>query len=125
DDENRTGAAASRVRDVVDHAWDWKPMEVAAAHRDDGAEAAVECAAARGLEDIDLTAEKRIPGQYPRLAPWRCNGTALDGCDRPRPVLPEAAAVPVIQPVNLRERSARLQGTHEIPKRQLPFAAHD
>ena len=44
------------VGDVGDHARDREAVKVAAAHLDDRAEAAVERAAARGFDDVDLRA---------------------------------------------------------------------
>ena len=57
---------ARASRDVGEHALDRIRVEVAAAHLDDRAEAAVEGAAARGLDDVDLPAEQRVAGEHAR-----------------------------------------------------------
>ena len=69
DKEDRACAAGPRVRDVVDHPRHGKAVEVAAAHFDDRAEAAVEGAAARRLDDVHLPAEHGVAGQHTRVAP--------------------------------------------------------
>ena len=56
DDENRARAVLTSIADIGKHAVERVSMKVAAAHLDDGAETAVEGAAARGLDHIDLLA---------------------------------------------------------------------
>ena len=68
DEEDRPRAARARIADVGDHAVDREAMEVAAAHLDDRAEAAVERAAARRLDDVDGPAHHRVAGQHARGA---------------------------------------------------------
>ena len=58
-------------RDVGHDAVDAVRMEVPAAHLDDRAEAAVERAAARRLDDVDLPAEERVAAQHARRTVWK------------------------------------------------------
>ena len=55
-------------RDIGEHALEREGVEVPAAHLDDRAEAAVERAAARGLDDIHLAAEHRVAAEHARGA---------------------------------------------------------
>ena len=64
--EDRPGAVSPRVGDVGQHAVDRIRMEVAAAHLDDRAEAAVEGAPARGLDDVHRPAEQRVAVRHAR-----------------------------------------------------------
>ena len=68
DEEDRARAAGPRVGDVRQHAGEIERVEVAPAHLDDRAEAAVVGAAARRLDDVDGAAEERIAGQHARAA---------------------------------------------------------
>src|SRR5271166_2337839 len=63
DEEDGARAVALRVADVVEDSVEGVGEEVAAAHFDDGAEAAVKCAAARCFDDVDLAAEKGVAGE--------------------------------------------------------------
>ena len=58
--KRRRRAVGARVADVVEHAAEVEDVEVAAAHLDDRAEAAVEGAAARGLDHVHLPAQQRV-----------------------------------------------------------------
>ena len=64
DEEDGPRAAATRVADVGEDALDRIGVEVAPAHLDDRAEAAVERAAARGLHDVDLASEQRVAAEH-------------------------------------------------------------
>jgi hypothetical protein len=64
DEKDRPGAAAPRVRGVGRDAFDRVRVEIAAAHLDDGAEAAVERAAPRRFDHIDLAAEERVSAEH-------------------------------------------------------------
>ena len=68
DQEDRARAAAPRVGDVRQDAREVEGVEVAPAHLDDRAEAAVVGAAARGLDDVDRPAEEGVAGQDARGA---------------------------------------------------------
>ena len=61
-------AAAARVGDVGQHPFDAEGVEVASAHLDDRAETAVERAAARRFDDVDLAAEQRVALEHARRA---------------------------------------------------------
>src|SRR6185503_8912879 len=86
DDEDRASAACPCVADVVNHALDRQAMEVAAAHLDDRAEAAVERAAARGLDDVDGPAHVGVAGQDSSLAARWLDLAALERRDRSRQI---------------------------------------
>ena len=60
-------------------------MEVAAAHLDDRAEAAVVGAAARGLDDVDRAAEEGVAGRArARARSGSANRAVVEPADRPR-----------------------------------------
>ena len=63
-DEDRARAARSRVSDVRQHPLVAEGVEVPAAHLDDRTEAAVVSAAARRLDEIDLSSKERVPRQH-------------------------------------------------------------
>src|SRR5207237_8116007 len=58
DQENGLGASTSRVRNIGENPLDRVRVEVAPAHFNDRTETAVEGAAARGFNHVDLAAEK-------------------------------------------------------------------
>lgn len=62
DEENRSRAMFVSVTNVIDDAVDVEAMEIPAAHLDDRTETAVECAAARSLDNVDLPSQKRVAG---------------------------------------------------------------
>ena len=66
--KDRARAARAGIGDVGEHVLERIRVEVAAAHFDDRAEAAVEGAAARRLDDVDRTAEQSVAGQHARRA---------------------------------------------------------
>src|SRR6185503_21321206 len=86
DEEDDTRAAVPRIADVVDDPRNRKPMEIAAAHLDDRAEAAVVGAAPRGLDDIDRAPEQRVSREDASRAVRRLDRAFLDGRDRSRRV---------------------------------------
>src|SRR5215475_16067200 len=90
DEEDRTGAMVARVADVRQHPVQGVRMKVATAHRDDRAEAAVEGAAAGGLDHVDLSTQGGVPGEYPCGALRRANITALEATHRARCVVDKA-----------------------------------
>ena len=75
----RSGAAIAGIADVGDDAIDREAMKVAPAHLDDRAEAAVERAAARGLDDIDRTSHHGVAGEH---APARAGGRTSPSIQR-------------------------------------------
>src|SRR6187397_2921609 len=73
---SRPCSTMARILDVCNHAIDRKAMKVAPAHLDDRAEAAVERAAARGLDDVDGAAHHRVAVEDPRRSIRLANGVA-------------------------------------------------
>ena len=115
------------VGDVVDDALDREAVEVAAAHLDDRAEAAVERAAARGLDDVDRAAHHRVAGEHA--------GGAVRQPDRVRPRARHVARCglrrkpsPVAEPEAGDRRSSgrpALERAEQLAERQVAFAADD
>ncbi len=68
DDEDGAGAVIAGVANVGQDAIECVGVKVAAAHLDDGAEAAIEGAAARGLDHINWPAHHGVVVQHPRVA---------------------------------------------------------
>ena len=104
-----------------------KAVEVAAAHLDDRAEAAVEGAAARGLDDVDLPAEHRVAGEHARArgSAARSSPSSTDA-DRPRP---GCGGTPSPSrndsPATSTAAVAALERAQQLAERQLAFAADD
>ena len=119
----RAARRASRMSAM--HAVDREAVEVAAAHLDDRAEAAVERAAARGLDDVDRAAHQRVAGQHARSAVRRPNrirpssrvtsrcGFAAKRCRRRETTdrRPPSSGRPVL------ERAEQPPGTSRRPRR--------
>ena len=61
DEEDDARAPVPRIADVVDHPGNREAVKIAAPHLDDRAEAAVEGAAPRCFDDVDVSAEHRVP----------------------------------------------------------------
>jgi len=91
DDEDGTGTATARVLNVGDHVPERKPVKVSPTHLDDRAEAAVERAPARCLDDVHAPAEHRVAGQHPGRAVRRSDRSLLDRRDGPTRRAAEAA----------------------------------
>jgi len=125
DDEDGPRAAAPRVGDVGNHPRDWKAVEVPPAHLDDRAEAAVERAAARRLDDIHRPPHHRVAGEHPRLALRRRNRVLLDGRDGPGRRLHEHVALAKPQTRNGGQGALQIERTQQLAKGQFPLAAHD
>ena len=125
DEEHAPRAPASCVADVVDHAIDREAVEVAPAHFDDRAKAAVVRATARRLDDIGLPAEQCVAAQHPR-APCRWSDLACRQVghrtgrvvDEPRAVVEREPAYSVI-------RAAGLEAAEQLAKGDLALAPHD
>ena len=99
-------------------------MKVAAAHFDDRAEAAVEGAAARGLDDVDLPSEQRVARQDAGGAigqAQRIRGEPHHGAVG---VVDEAVARTPRQAGDVIGRAAVLERAEQLAKRLFPFAAH-
>ena len=124
DDEDRARAVVARVLDVREHALEAAAVEVAPAHRDDRAEAAVEGAAARGLDDVDRLAEQRVAGEHARLALRQAQRVVLERPDRPRRVVAEAVLGPERQACDAVERPAALERTQQLREGLLALARH-
>ena len=118
---------APRVGDVGEHAVDRIRVKVAAAHLDDRAEAAVEGAAPRRFDDVDLAAEQRVAAEHARA---RGSGSR-SGVDASRLTGRSAlCAKPSGAAVREARRSpptlaAALERAQQLAERLLAFAADD
>ena len=95
DEENSAGAVTAGVADVVEHAIERIGVEVAAAHFNDGAEAAVVGAAARGFDDIDLASEQGVAAEHARGAVGQADFAIFQAMHRASRVVPPAVAIAV------------------------------
>ncbi len=95
DQKNGARAVIAGVANVGQHAVERVSMEVAAAHLDDRTEAAIEGAAARGLDYIHLPAEQRVSLEHARIAVRRADFLVFKPVRRPRGIMHPALAVPV------------------------------
>jgi len=125
DDEDGARAPAAGVGDVGDDAWNREAVEVPPAHLDDRAEAAVERAAARRLDDVHLAAEHRVAGEHARIPLRRRDRAVLDGDDGPGWRLDEDVALAKPQAGDRRQRTLSIQRAQQLAKRQLALAADD
>ena len=126
DEEDRPRAVAARVGDVGQHAVDAVGVEVAAAHLDDRAEAAVVGAAARGLDDVHLAAEQRVAAEHARGAVRQPQRLGREPRDRPVGVVHEA--VRASGTTGRRSPSSgafRFERAQQLAERLLAFAADD
>ena len=125
DDEDRPRAAASRIADVVDHAFHREAMEVASAHLDDRTEAAIERAPARRLDHVHVAAHHRIAGQHARGPIWRLQRSVLNGRDGSRRGLLKAVRVTKPESCHPIEGGPLVERPDELPERQLALSAND
>ena len=116
---------ARASRDICENALDGPRVEVPSAHLDDRAEAAVEGAAARGLDDIDRAADERIAVQHTRGAIREANLLAGQRAHRPRRRPHEPARRPVRNPGNGLDTAPPLEGADQLAERDVPLASHD
>jgi hypothetical protein len=115
-----------RVGDVGKDPREVEGMEVAAAHLDDRAKAAVEGAATGRLDDVNLAAENRVTLQHPRASLRQRELTLPQPADLPiRVVGDTAAGRPPRQAGNRRQARISLHRSQQFAERQLAFAAHD
>src|SRR5439155_3850770 len=92
DEKDRSGAVGAGVADVREHPVERERVEIAPAHLDDGAEATVEGAAPRGLDDVDLAPHPRVAPEYPRGPVREPDLAARQARDRPVGVVDEVVA---------------------------------
>src|SRR5436190_309064 len=113
------------VEDVVDHPLDREAVKVAPAHLDDRAETAVEGAAARRLDDVDLPTHHRVPRQHAGGAVGR---TDLPGVEVGHSALRcGSEGLPIAEPEtgDARQWLPTLEGTDQLPEGQIPLAPDD
>ena len=100
---------AARVGDVGEHAVEAEGLEVAAAHLDDRAEAAVVGAAARRLDDIDGPAEEGVAAEHARGTIRQRDRPVVQTADVPRRLCrnrwPSWIESPGIDPRRRRDRA--------------------
>ena len=118
---------AARVGDVGDHARRSEAVEVAPAHLDDRAEAAVEGAAARGLDDVDLAAEQRVAGEHAGAAVRQLDVGSSRPADRARRGVCANAVGRrrYDSPAIAASRRAVLERAQQLAEREVAFAADD
>ena len=123
--EDRPRPVLAGIAEVGQDAVEGEGVEVAPAHLDDRAEAAIERAAARGFHHVDRPAEKLVALKdagasirWPDLAV----GQTVDRTIR---VVVEGAAHPVREPGDAVESAASLERPHQLAEGQLALAAHD
>ena len=100
-------------------------MKVAAAHLDDRTEAAIEGAAARRFDHVDLAAHHGVTVQHASIAFGQADFVAIEAVDRTRRVLTPAVARAIGKARDLVETVAALHRAQQLAKRQFAFAAHD
>ena len=125
DEEDDARAAAPRISDVLEHAREWEAVEVASPHFDDRAEAAIERAAARRLDDVDLTSHHRVAGQHPGGAVGRFDGAPFDGGDVSWQRAHEGSARTEPDTGDLCQRRPPLERAHQVAEGEVALAAHD
>ena len=130
DEEDRLGAVPLRIGNIGKDPLDWVGMEVAAAHLDDRAEAAIEGAAAGRLDDVDAPSEQGVAAQHARTAirqPQALRGERYDGRRR---IVHELAAAPEREAGEARQLfrtrlAVALDRADQRTERPLAFAANE
>jgi hypothetical protein len=89
------------------------------------AEAAVECAAARGLDHVNLAAEERIAAEHPHVAPRRPDLAVLETAHTPRGVVAESVGASVGQARYVVVSALCLERAQQLTERDLALAPHD
>jgi hypothetical protein len=84
-------------------------MEVAASHLDDRAKTAIESAAARGLDYVDLAADHRVSLKHARIALWGADFFIFEPVRRPAGVVDPTLAVSPRQAADLLDPGALLE----------------
>ena len=92
-------------------------MEVASAHLDNRAEAAVEGAAARGLDHVDLPAQERVAAEHPHVAPRRPDLAVFEAAHAPREVVAESVGAAVGQARNVVVSALCLERPQQLTER--------
>ncbi len=113
------------VADVGQNPLEGVRVEVAAAHRDDRAEAAIEGAPARGLHDVHRAPKERVALQHPGAPVRQPYPTICEALNPPVGVVEEAVAVPVGETGNALKPVAAFEGPNQLAERQLSLAPHD
>src|SRR5207302_9506313 len=99
-------------------------MKVAAAHLDDGAETAIEGAAARRLDCVDLPTQHRVSTEHAGIAVRRPNLAVFEAVRRPRGVVQPALAVLVGEAADPLESGLLLERAQQFAKGDFALAAH-
>src|SRR6185436_9024397 len=95
-------------------------------HLDDRAEAAVERAAARGLDHVHLPAEEGVAVEHARVAPGQTQRSVGERLDGPVGVVVEAALrVPPAQAADPFEARPALERAQQLVEGRLALAADD
>ncbi len=140
DEKHGAGAVGVGVANIGEHAVEGICVEVAAAHLDDGAEAAIEGAAARGLDHVDRPAQHVIAREDAGAAVRQSDITAFEGMDGAvgigKPIgcnrvvgkslsrnLGESGAPG--EPRDVPESAVALDGASEFAEGEFAFAAND
>ena len=123
--EDGARAVVARVADVGQHAVHGVRVEVAAAHLDDRAEAAVERAAARRFDDVDLASEERVALEHARAAVGQANRVGGQAENGARRVADPGPGRPVRQAGDPAKILAPFEFPQQLAERVLPLAAHD
>src|SRR5205807_5369297 len=90
-------AVIASVANVVEHAVERVSMKVAAAHLDDGAETAIEGAAARGFDYIHLPAQQRVSRKHARITVRQANLAVFQPVRRSRGIMHPVLAIAIRQ----------------------------
>src|ERR1017187_9263682 len=100
-------------------------MKIAPAHFDDRAETAIESAAARGLDHVNLPAHHGVTTEHSRLAIGQLDLVTFKRVHGPRDVLAPACTFAISQPGNVLKAVSRLDGAQQFAKGQFALAAHN
>jgi hypothetical protein len=123
DQKDRPSAVAAGVRNVGKHPLDWKHVKVPAAHFDDRAEAAVERAAPRRFDDVNLTPHERVAIEDTCCAVWQAEWVGFEIGDRSIRPMKQSSRCSVGQAGNWVYGPARIERAKQFAQCVLSFAA--
>src|SRR5579864_2396374 len=119
------GAVVAGIADIRQHTVKTEGMKVAATHLNDRAEAAIVCAAPRGLNHVHLASHQRVAFEHAGGAIGQTDITALNPMSRPVRVMHPLSPVAIGEAADLVQGAAVFQRAQQVTKCNFAFTAHD
>ena len=112
DQEDRLCAMLPGIANVGEHPIERIGVKVAPTHLNDGTEAAIKGAAARGLDDIYLAAKHGVAMENPSVAVWQADLIAIQTMHRARRILAPCVSTAIRQTCNVAAFLANFHCAH-------------